>query len=1444
MWNKKKTNGIKNLKWRYGKGALDYVMNNNKNGIFIAKDEPYLDKKTSHFSSVKSYTELENLLTTDSNLYEVLFTSKRKIYIDIDAFKKNSITLDNLMKVIENFIVLINEKLKDNDVEIKLDDVIVLLNDDYKIDNVKSIHIIVNNYCMDYEKQLQLFKSMNEKINSVIDECSGDEIEFCYDESVYTSNKQFRMLNQSKLFSDDPYTFISLNPLSNITDTFITNTKNCRLLCYNKPADDDLQIETEKQLHNLTKKNFLNFIDYIEHTKLLNSYYRWYNITKIILKFNLMDIELWNDMSIKYATKHYNRDENTKLIQQIDVKKIKDNLSLLINILNKCSDTYSFSFEYEPYEIQKNKLKNYIENHPELEININEMNELKPKPVLANDIYEIELKKGLITDKRTNHIYYFFANTDCNNDIYEKIYIDDISSVDIKEFLNSNDKCLNVKSFCGTGKSHHILEPIINTVYKEKSILIITTNNSINAKNLADLKSIGFISHLETQKDNSIKLHTCDHVVCSIQSLWKLDTRNYDFIFLDEFESIISDFVGNNFEVKPPNECYKSFYTKCEQAEKIIILDADLKDETLQLFTNRINYETKTKLGVWGQSPRNMKVIHNNQNPYKDYKYIISLDDKDTLLKEIDDKLNENKKIVLASNSATCCDIVFNKVINNNSNKKICYIQRDGVFVWNGTKTIHHKEKDKQEYIEKLEQNLIKDEIDIWIYSPTISVGISINKNIFDYGFGYAVNCTTTMLKFQQQLFRARNLNDKEFKMFFDRLCLRGDRTYTHNQVKYHIKKKTDFYKQFQKNLNNNKYVNDKPYMEVFTYGKTAEVNRSYAFLHLLINNLVDHNLNVIIERKTKKTYTELGSYKENKEDVEYEKKIKFNEIRELNYAEYCDMKIKIDNKDNSITDKHKKEYYKTSSIYNIGNIKSLSLNIDNVADVTQLDNLIKSHIDIPNDDIKYNLCKINYKDFCDCKKTYYKKKEYEDENNEYEEEQTITNLNKPQYEKDMMLFISLATLLDYNYNTIQKTNNDLWNLIERNKELFKNLYERDIKVDDDRIKFYDWLENYKNQVNKTPKDKMYIKKMYELIKDVFKLHDIQVKYSSTTRNTTKINDKILIQPYNKIIQYSKQLYTKNEIFECRKVWYKNNDNNDNIYFILLQPRKNKIDEYYEKEKNIMYILEHYISDNNIIFELKNDFNKDIVNNKLKSKTFGKSQKIIYIINNIPVQIEVYKTLDTSIYKMNNDNTYTKKETITRYRPYKVDIKKKKLRTSGASIQLQDLTIYKAELLDINIHDEYKHEKFKLPFCNEIETIRNVPKLVVKHDNIHLDFINNYDGNYDLKENKNSLIFPNIKYRILCDSNDSSITDMERKEYWKNIENKNIKKKVFVGFKLLQSRKKLLNTRHTSNYLLEQLEPLQKETNKELEYREEKADKYFKEYMMRIFKTDEYKKIF
>jgi len=216
-----------------------------------------------------------------------------------------------------------------------------------------------------------------------------------------------------------------------------------------------------------------------------------------------------------------------------------------------------------------------------------------------------------------------------------------------------------------------------------------------------------------------------------------------------------------------------------------------------------------------------------------------------------------------------------------------------------------------------------------------------------------------------------------------------------------------------------------------------------------------------------------------------------------------------------------------------------------------------------------------------------------------------------------------------------------------------------------------------------TENDKKHIKRLYEIIKVVLKEYDIQMKYAHS--HSCADNSKILIQPQNTIIVYgNKPLYINNVTLHSRKIWYKNNDI---IYFVLLQPRKNKIYQYYEKELNIMYILEHYINDNNINFELKNDLDKDMINNKLQSKTFGKSKKTIYIINNIPVQIQVYKTSDISIYKMNNDNTYTKKETITQYRPYQIKINK----------QTYELTNRIIEYVDVRNND------FKKPYLQELK---------------------------------------------------------------------------------------------------------------------------------------------
>jgi len=1054
---------------------------------------------------------------------------------------------------------------------------------------------------------------------------------------------------------------------------------------------------------------------------------------------------------------------NKKIIDEININDVTAGKSTIINILNKCSNEYCFTMNYEQYEIQKDKLKLFIENNSELNINVDEMEHNKSKSILANEIYEIDLKRCVITDKRNNKNYYFLINTETQNNIYDKINIDHISSVNINDFINSNDKMLNVKSDCGTGKSHHILKPIIKYVYELRSILIVTSNNALNGKNYDDLKELHFMSHIEAKHNDDIVLHKHRLVICSIQSLWKLNTTNYDYIIIDEFESVMYNYSGNNFDVKTPCECYIHLLNKCKEAEKIVCLDADLKDETLKILTTSINYDTNK-----------MKVYHNSQNAYKNYKYIISLDDKDTLFIDIENKLKQNKKIVVASNSVTFVDALFLKIMKDYSHKNICFIQRDGVFVWNGSKIIEHKDKQKDLYIQNLESNLKKDNIHAWLYSPTVSVGISINESLFDYCFGYCVNCSTTVLQFFQQLFRARNLNDEEVKIYLDPRCFSGDRIITHNQAKYHIKHKTKVFDEFHKKMNNVKYTYNADYMEIFTYAKMDEINSQRSFAFQLINLFENHNLNYVIERKTKKTITELGSYKENKDALEHDKKEKFNEIEILNFENFIEMKKRIDRKDNSITQTQKNQYYKTINIHNLADIHTiydeLDVNDDLSDIVNQLDYLIESQIYRFNDHILYELCNKNYKQFYECKKTFQQLMNTAGalqpptpQNSTYGvlpvdcEEKLLTNGNRANDEIQKIIFFNIVKLINYKYEITTITNNDLYNLIEKNNKIFKNIYDTQIdKYNEDKDKkFYEWLSSYKNKEKQTLIDKTYIKKLYEYVKAIFNIYDIQVKYAHST-HSTRNTDKIIFQPQNHIINYGKPLCNKErpEFVENIEIYFDIVSNKAFYHTPTNYTPKLSDDKITEIYNNVQYILnETEISD-----ELRDAFNMDITE-IIKKRLYKIKVKVMDYFNILQNDIDekeldkktkketdkyrvkrtknkkkdrytldgiqVYKTIEVVIFEKNDDGTYRKIKIITRYRPYKIDITNKKLKTTSSPIELQKITDTINEPLDIDINDTDKHEKFTLPYITELHNVNNIPKISFKKDTTYLDFIDN-----------------------------------------------------------------------------------------------------------------------
>ncbi len=1158
--------------------------NGSRYSVVISKDI----KTYKNFCGLKNHDDLLELTDENLHLYEVATTNQnknveiRKLYVDVDCFKDDPITEDKLKTIINGFLVKVNTEIKDNNIEITYDDIVVLLNDDFKKNGVKSFHFIVKNYCMDFLQQKQLIKNMN----------ATNDTDCDYDETIYSRNQQFRMINQSKI--NKTSTLISYKPLNHIKDTFITDTKKCVRLNYDRTLTQTIKDDNSKndktEIH-LTKKTFNLIIDNVE--KLWNSSSNWKQSTRIIKKYGLFEMKEWNKLSIQKASRNYDEEKNNDFINGIDIDLVKSGIPTLLNILNKCSINNYFTMEYDKYEREKTILIDYLETN-NYEIVVNDMVEFKSKPILANELYEIDLKNGFITDKRNNKRVNFYDKSDCSNDIFNTININHISEINTESYISCmENKLLPIKSDCGTGKSHHILKPIIKSVYETHSILIITPINSLNNKMYDDLKQYGFKSHLDIEDGEKL----CDHnlVLCSIQSICKLENKKYDYVFLDEFECIMTNFTSDTFkQFKSSLDCYRCFLKKCEEADKLICLDADLNHNRLKLLTDAINYDTS-----------NMNVYHNSQNEYADYNYILT-DDKKKFLSDINEKLDDNKKIVISAGSANFGEVMFNNLQDEYPNKNICFIYKKGVFVWNGKKVEKHTDKHKDLYIQNLEYNLKKDEIDVWIYSPTISVGISINEELFDYGFAYGINCSINALQFYQQLFRARNIKDKEYKIYLGKMCWNAKKELNIEQTKYHFDLLLELFKSFNLEHNKQDFKVDENYLKMYQYAKMINENSRISYKNELIKLFNTHHLRYEYEKKEPNTLLNSSTFEDTKEQLEFMKQEEFYQREILSVSQYEDVKNKIENNDD-IEDDVRESYYKTNSIYHLANIHNLMKEIGDESlewNKDEIEKLVSSQIyKTINDDesgLLYEKCKA-LPQFLECRFTYNTLKKINDDDDLDDmviEEHEINNLNKIENSKRTN-FMNMVDAIKYNYNNKTITNNELYNIIENNKVIFKRMYDTERAKNEPDKDFDEWLNNYKNKKTQTEKDKKYCKKIYEVIKELFKIYDIQIKYNSTI-NTTRAFDKIHITPYNKIINYGNPKIKNRYIQE--------------LYTLAMKMKKIKFNSDFD-----------------------DDLDKKIINVVDKK----------YYVNDI----QVFKTRAS---RHNNENKY-----VDTYRPYKITLSSK-----------------------------------------------------------------------------------------------------------------------------------------------------------------------------------------
>lgn len=809
-----------------------------KSKYTMSKNSQYEDKIINKYRGFNSIIEVEDFIKSIANMkqkvyYEIIKNNGSKFYFDID---KVELTHKEFDEYLNDFIIAFNIYFK---LKITIDDLLIYYRDDKKnIDIITSSHIIIKGY-NSTKKIMKLFLSyFNKNI----------------DEKIYTCNRLFNLPFNTKLkyiikYKDYDYTnqklFIDYKTQNaNIKDylvSYIENTQKVIIPFYHLLVSffkrlDKLEI---KQSHKLLKEGFNAFKnnankEIIEPIKvyynklddclhflmenLPNAFFDnsndWKTMTNIFKKFNMSfaNILLWNEMGSIKSNNKWTIEKNNDYYSNIDINKVKSGLPIFKKIVKK----------YINYEIliETNRdLLKWIEtktnNNYDDVIRNNANNQII---TLTNndDIFYYDTKSGFLKNKNKIIIGNFNIEVelkkvyDANKNI-DEIELNHINDIDpyLLAFNNSLDGIFAVNAKWGTGKTHKVIRSVINDArYKNKRVIMLTENNALNLKFANDFE---FITHINNKNIDQSK-----NIACSTESIQKININVDDVIILDEYETLLNHYSSETFKKKEFNK-FLLFKQALQKAKKIIVLDADLSLDRLTFLKNLKGISYKT--------------YYINQNNFNDYSFLV-YENKDTFFKCIDKSFNTNKKVIIASSSKNQNDILYIDIKNKIANvkikpKTILKANSDGVFLYRKNK--EELVLDKHETLNKLEDAIITNNVDIFLFTPTIKTGISINSTYFNVCYGYAHNKSVCSREFLQMLFRARNLKDKEIHISFNTSFRPITNYVLKEQIKNYILSPITIFKSFKL------FGEDNDFKEV-----DIQIDTDIDYLNMKITNLYE----------------------------------------------------------------------------------------------------------------------------------------------------------------------------------------------------------------------------------------------------------------------------------------------------------------------------------------------------------------------------------------------------------------------------------------------------------------------------------------------------------------------------------------------------------------------------------------------------------------------------
>ena len=864
-------NGLPNKKYKYI-FARDRCISENGEKKYVKE-----------FFQLTSLPNVKKALKKDDNLYEVLWSRVRKLYYDFDDI---DYTHEEADKFIMRFVKLLELELN---IIINHEELIVLKNENKTksgetTDKIHSLHIIITNYKSLILDQFKLARYLNAKYNIGIDEC------------VYRNNNQFRLLHQSKLING----CILVNYYEgdiNIKKSLINNTEKCKSVGFNKQYDiiefykDQAD---EKSLCEITEDELVDFIlgnlnkePTFDRNKFFNDNQDWKATTNIIFKLKLgfygnskqfkFDIDAWNNESVRIGNNEkYTYERNKNYIDKIDEFIIRSGIPMLCKIISKYSShnlyttpsivkdhTIKFLRKYYKDDTIKDIKEEILVIKKTKQIDKNEKVKLKPLVLhifKTKDDMEttINVKTGFITFKdNRNPINMFYDELP---PIHESIFINVVETIadtkkELVKFLNDDkQKIFIVKSRWGTGKTSNIINHTIQT-YKDKNGVLITESNTLNNKMTKDCEDNGFVSHLQAQKDPTIKLHKCPRVICSIQSSYKIKSNNYTFGIVDEYESVNSSFTATKTFLSAnttPERAFNTLMNILQRCDKVIITDCDISEDKVNILKHYFGEAETT-------------IIKNNEKAFQDFDINIMTDREQAIDKLTRLLYDENKKIAVPSATKSLIAQIEEAIINMEKKdtecKKIKMLivhQEHVMIIHDGVK----KEYDKEDILKDIEPFIIEHNIQLFLYSPTIKTGVSINSSYFDITFGFASSYSILYNEFLQMVFRQRRLNDKEVI-----ICI-PEREFANNKRNKHI---DDVRREQHTNKEHYKFLNK----EMIIYD-TDDVSSGYYDLQTINNKNATNSRNnyaynffqLLQYHNLKYTYTTSTSYEEQVKEI------------------------------------------------------------------------------------------------------------------------------------------------------------------------------------------------------------------------------------------------------------------------------------------------------------------------------------------------------------------------------------------------------------------------------------------------------------------------------------------------------------------------------------------------------------------------------------------------